>query len=208
MSGTSSIKVNLRPPSSSPGAITAAATDDGSRVYQPPSAEWLQGTWHVTHSTLPMWKRKRNVRITYTILPPSSNNDETTKLDDLVSYQTLGSDKVKTVRGVDTDAGDGTLSGVWHWRGKGWLSIASSRWEILGHGRVSDEGKGGDLMTDQWVVTYFEKTLFTPAGLDIYSRFQLPVLDEVVVLIKRELARMDDLSLRKLVGEMFEVKHD
>lgn len=40
--------------------------------------------------------------------------------------------------------------------------IASSHWEVLGFGH-GDDG-------NEWVVTYFAKTLFTPAGVDIYSR--------------------------------------
>lgn len=45
------------------------------------------------------------------------------------------------------------------WRGNGWLRIAgASHWEILGYG---DE-EGG------WVVTWFEKTVFTPRGVDVY----------------------------------------
>ena len=40
---------------------------------------------------------------------------------------------------------------------KGWLMIASSKWQVLGYG----EG---------WAITYFAKTLFTPAGIDIYIR--------------------------------------
>lgn len=54
----------------------------------------------MTHSTLPMWKDKRNVTITYTNLPPDSAG--VVKIDDLVSYQGLGSDKVKTICGIDT----------------------------------------------------------------------------------------------------------
>ena len=37
--------------------------------------------------------------------------------------------------------------------------IASSKWQVLGYDL--DEG---------WAVTYFAKTFFTPAGIDIYSR--------------------------------------
>lgn len=37
------------------------------------------------------------------------------------------------------------------------MIISSSKWQILG----SDA---------DWAVTYFEKTIFTPAGLDIYAR--------------------------------------
>lgn len=40
------------------------------------------------------------------------------------------------------------------------LKIASSHWEVLGWGEKGDE---------RWVVTWFAPSLFTPAGLDIYS---------------------------------------
>ncbi|KAK2629942.1 hypothetical protein QTJ16_000762 [Diplocarpon rosae] len=39
-------------------------------TWQPPALPWLARTWSVTHSTLPMWRQARNVRITYTLLPP------------------------------------------------------------------------------------------------------------------------------------------
>jgi hypothetical protein len=57
--------------------------------YQSPSLSFLQGTWHVTHSTLPIWKSKRNVKITYTALATSTPGvaaEQTDRLDDVVSY--------------------------------------------------------------------------------------------------------------------------
>jgi hypothetical protein len=62
----------------------------------------------------------------------------------------------KAIRGVDTPDGEG----AWAWRGKGLLKIASSNWEVLGWGE-----KGAE----RWVVTWFAPSLFTPAGVDIYS---------------------------------------
>ena len=62
----------------------------------------------------------------------------------------------KSIKGIDTPDGDG----AWNWRGKGWLKIASSHWEVLGWGEREDE---------RWVVTWFAPSLFTPAGIDIYS---------------------------------------
>lgn len=41
------------------------------------------------------------------------------------------------------------------------MKIASSHWEVLGWGEKQGE---------RWVVTWFAPSLFTPAGLDIYSR--------------------------------------
>lgn len=51
---------------------------------------------------------------------------------------------------------------AWDWCGRGWLVIASSHWECLGFGRADDG--------NERVMTYFAKTVFTSAGIDLYSR--------------------------------------
>ncbi|TDL24138.1 hypothetical protein BD410DRAFT_838200 [Rickenella mellea] len=124
------------------------------------------GKWHVTHSTLPLWKNKKNVTITYTPIPPTTTTGnpgpptEPRKFHDLVEYLPKSASsspdtKPTRIEGIDTVLGP---SGArFKWRGKGWLVVASSKWQVIAHG-------------DGWAVTYFEKTLFTPAGLDIYSR--------------------------------------
>ncbi|KAB2578572.1 hypothetical protein BFW01_g12512 [Lasiodiplodia theobromae] len=182
--------ITLHPP------ITTNTTTGTTPAQPPPTPAWLQGKWHVTHSTLPMWRSKRNVTITYTALPDGA------KIDDLVEYQALdGSDKVKSVHGVDTPAAD-CAGWAWDWRGKGWLVIASSRWEALGYGDEDGEGER------QWAVTYFAKTLFTPAGLDLYSRHPDGLRPRTVEAIKEALARVDDEDVRRLAGGLFEVKMD
>ncbi|KAH0369659.1 hypothetical protein KCU65_g3159, partial [Aureobasidium melanogenum] len=174
------------------------------QAYSPPSLSFLQGTWHVTHSTLPMWKSKRNVQITYKALAPSTPDatpGQTDRLDDVVSYQALDSDKVHTVHGVDKASGGIGVTDIWDWRGKGWLMIASSHWEVLGW---ADKGAG----QDSWVVTYFAKTLFTPAGIDFYSRGKEGLSEQTVQDIKAALARVDNEDVRRLSSELFEVKMD
>lgn len=148
-----------------------------------------------------MWKSKRNVTITYKPLPPSTSSpaqDGTNKLDDIVSYQTLSSDQIKTVTGIDTASGNDT--GAWDWRGKGMLMIASSHWEVLGYGDLEDE--------HQWAVTYFAKTLFTPAGIDVYSRKKEGLPEPVLTAIKEAFAAIEHEPVQKLAGEMFEVQRD
>ncbi|KAL4943701.1 hypothetical protein BDV06DRAFT_130351 [Aspergillus oleicola] len=149
--------------------------DKGNKCV-PPANDFIIGTWHVTHSSLPLWKDKRNVNITYEELPADSSG--VIKIDDLVRYQSLESDKVKSVHGVDTPSPGN--QGAWDWRGKGWLMIASSHWECLGFGHTDDNNK--------WIVTYFAKTLFTPAGIDIYSwsKEGLPqtVVDDMLKALK------------------------
>lgn len=167
-----------------------------------PTIPWLSETWHVTHSSLPMWNSKRNVQIKYTPLPPSSDAvpaESTDRLDDLVSYQSLSNAKVHTIEGVDAASGEGR--GEWDWRGKGWLKIASSHWEVLGWGE--EEGTG-----NKWVVTCFAKTLFTPAGVDFYSKDQGGLHPETIEAIKQRLAAVEDDGIRKMAGDLFEVKID
>ncbi|KAI9657339.1 MAG: hypothetical protein M1821_003019 [Bathelium mastoideum] len=198
--------VNLRPPTVS----QLPQPDD----FHPPSLEWLKGTWIVTHSTLPMWKTKRNVRITYTVLPSNPKKGEventSNQLDDLVTYQALDSDKIHTVHGIDTAAE--SEGGAWNWRGTGFLKVASSHWEVLGWG---DEGRPagetGGLENDsesQWAVTYFAKTLFTPAGIDVYSRTNKGLSEETISAIEKALQEVKDPNIQKLAGELFEVKRE
>lgn len=176
-------RLNFRPPSNARGA----RSDD----FVPPHPSFLQGLWYVTHSTLPMWKTNRNVTITYTSL---ENNAEV--LDDLVEYQPLTSDKRKRVEGVDTPAADTVAS--YSWRGKGWLKIASSHWQILGYG---DE-EGG------WMVTYFQKTLFTPAGIDIYARRHGGLSQDLLHRIKDEIRKTNDPKVARLAALIFPIHHN
>ncbi|KAJ4309727.1 hypothetical protein N0V94_008797 [Neodidymelliopsis sp. IMI 364377] len=168
-----------------------------------------------------MWRNSRNVRITYTPLPTSSTpgGRGPTHLDDEVSYQSLDKTKsnISTVRGVDkpfatgaASENEGQVGGEgegeeraslgYDWRGKGWLMIASSRWEILGYGE--EAGSEGN----SWVVTYFAKTLFTPAGVDFYSR-KGQLRPETVEGIKSGPAELGG-DVAKLAGEVFEVAWD
>lgn len=155
-----------------------------------------------------MWRSKRNVRITYTPQKPLKNSSDPPKLDDLVAYQTLSSEKVKLVEGIDT-VSDRQDTGAFDWRGKGWLRIASSHWEVLGWGDVKDD------MTEpaaadsgaQWVVTFFSKTLFTPEGLDIYSRHKEGLDAGVVAQIKHALKELEHAGIRDLTNSIFEVDH-
>jgi hypothetical protein len=191
--GPSSV-VSLRNPSphTLPSAKAAATT------LSPPTAEWLAGTWHVSHSTLPMWKSKSNVRITYKALP--SQEKASPDFDDLVEYKKLAGGKDSSVHGVSRAVTVPELGAGWaySWRGKGLLVIASSQWEILGWGEDTATGTS-------WVVTYFGKTLFTPAGLDVYSRSANGASEGILTSIKAELAKLDDPSLKTLVGSLFDV---
>ena len=180
--------------------LLRAPTDfHASSSFVPPSLERICGTWYVTHSTLPMWKSKRNVTITYKPLPnvghsSSSSEGKPNKLDDLVSYQSRLAATTKTVHGIDSPAN--ASYGEWNWRGTGWLKMASSHWEFLGYG--THDGT-------EWAVTYFSSTLFTPAGIDIYSRSPKGLATATTSDIKRALKANQDPRIARLAEKLFQV---
>lgn len=166
------------------------------------------------------------MRITYTPLSHSGSAGGRghiggTHLDDEVSYQPVDAskDSISTVRGVDkpfptaerrgsvsdtapppaTGEGEELASLGYTWRGKGWLMVATSKWEVLGYG--DEEGTG-----NSWVVTYFAKTLFTPAGVDFYSR-RGQLRPETVEAIKAAVKGLGG-NVAELGGQVFEVAYD
>lgn len=138
-----------------------------------------------------MWKSNRNVVITYT--PAEA---DTGGIHDLVSYQPLNSDKRKEIHGFDTP--DAEIPACYKWRGKGWLKVASSQWEILGYGNE----EGG------WAVTYFQKTMFTPAGIDVYARKHGGLSGDLLAKIVSGMKQVDDTVLNGIVENLIPVKHD
>lgn len=171
--------ISLRAPSVYLTDKLQHSTTDGA-VFVSPPLEWLYRTWSVTHSTLPMWRSARNVRITYKPLAPTaaSTPSEVQNIDDLVEYEKNNkSSAYKTVAGIDKP--DPAVPASWNWRGKGWLRIASSHWEVLGWGEKplssssataeQQDSQKPAATVERWVVTWFAATLFTPEGIDIYS---------------------------------------
>lgn len=79
--------------------------------------------------------------------------------------------------------------------------IASSHWEVLGWGEEAATG-------NKWVVTMFAKTLFTPAGIDVYSKDRSGLQLETLEGIKKALEGIEDADLKKLSPQIFEVKVD
>ena len=57
-------------------------------------------------------------------------------------------------------------------------------------------------------MTMFAKTVFTPAGLDVYSGNASGVRADTLTAIKKALAEVEDESVRKLASEMFEIDVD
>lgn len=178
---SSSISISLRSPKKYKPKLPS------STAFTSPPLEWLEGTWSVTHSTLPMWRKAKNVRITYRIIS-SATSDGPILLDDEVTSeptQRTFLPQPKSIKGVDTADGEGG----WDWRGRGWLKIASSHWEILGWGEKGDE---------KWVVTWFAPSLFTPAGLDIYSSKKDGIGSELLEQIQTALQELEAKEMADL----------
>ncbi|KAH9949640.1 hypothetical protein B0H21DRAFT_103839 [Amylocystis lapponica] len=120
-------------------SVAVRSPDDNSPIVF--DLEQFMGTWHVTHSTLPLWKSKKDVSITYALKNPSSQG--TTQFDDIVEYRSESApstSKRSRIVGVDTflpfvsDDPQATQSPPprYHWRGRGLLCIVTSRWQVLG----------------------------------------------------------------------------
>jgi len=103
---------------------------------------------------------------------------------------------------LDAVAPDAACSTRCKWRGKGLLMIASSRWQFLGYHAGSPAASGES--SPAWAVTYFEKTLFTPAGLDIYARTAAGLPEGLVVEIKSGLRTIGG-AVAELADQIFEV---
>lgn len=143
-----------------------------------------------------MWKSKTDVRFSYTAVPNSKD------LEDLVQSKKNPEAKDSNIRGisraVDLPIGNGW---AYHWRGKGLLAIASSKWEVLGWG---DDESG-----NPWMVINFKSTIFTPSGIDIMSKSKTGISAETLSVAKEDLSKMDDLlgsfSMKKHAEGLFQV---
>lgn len=132
-------------------------------------AEILPGTWRVAATNFPMWLRgdRLQPQFTYGLVSASPLT-----LTDSVGYVTPEGEQ-KEVVGKDT-----YRRGEFRWRGKGLLSVASSRWHVSG----ADEAR-------TLLVIRFSKSLVTPAGIDIVIRegSEHPHLRRVVASTTEEL---------------------
>ncbi|GLB09584.1 hypothetical protein AtubIFM57258_005509 [Aspergillus tubingensis] len=180
----------------------------------------ILGTWYITRSSSPFWSDKRNPTITLTAdttttppgtLPLSALSQATTTspapiLTNKTSYQTLSSSSVRTTTGTDRAISDGKQHGPiqMEWRGSGWLRMVSAQWEILGWGGADD---------DEWLLVFANKSMFTPAGISLYSRRKKGVDELVWAGIEVELRGLVERypaegELRELVMGMEVVRFD
>ncbi|KAF3927686.1 hypothetical protein ABW21_db0203558 [Orbilia brochopaga] len=171
----------------------------------------LLKTWWVTTSTLPMWKSAKNITITYSAVPSTPS-----AIDDMIHYQSRSSDAtssstpapVKSIHGVDHPLTENPTDLSYKWRGKGWLMIATSRWQVVGYGGRDVRDVDGVLEGIEWVLTYFEKSLFTPAGVDIMTVDKGGVDEETFKEIQNGLKDSGSSVLADLQGQMFDIPRE
>lgn len=125
-------------------AFTAKPADTG-------PLEALEGTWYVHLSNFKMWLKgnKHHPAFTYTI----AYNKKQKGLKDVVSYDTKG--KRKQIVGFDKPENEAATQ--FTWRGKGFLALFKSKWEIV-------------YSSPEWTLIHFEKTLATAEGYDVIAR--------------------------------------
>jgi hypothetical protein len=194
--------ISLRAPSAHTHS-SIKADSSGANDIQPPTFTWLSRTWHVSYSTLPMWKGKQNVHITYSLSGVmSSDQSKMPNLMDHVESQKAGQEKVSHIHGISrpVEVESVPFGLAYTWRGNGLLKLISSNWEILGFGTDSSSAEPND-----WAVTCFSKTLFTPAGIDIYTSTKASLSEATLEAIKAALAKLHDDSFNSLATSLFEV---
>lgn len=127
----------------------------------------LPGTWRVQATNFPMWLsgERHSPTFTYELVSP----DPLVLSDDVCWFDGDGAEQ--HVLGVDRFTAHGFL-----WRGRRLLSLFTSRWTVSG---VSDD--------NDVVVIRFEKSLATPAGIDVIVRSDADV-PEARALVARSAA--------------------
>ncbi|WP_411698483.1 hypothetical protein [Conyzicola sp.] len=124
----------------------------------------LPGVWNVRATNFPMWltRERKSPRFSYDLV---SENPLTLRND--VSYFTADNQE-KHVLGTDKWADDHFV-----WRGKSLLKLARSRWAVSGKNDASTV-----------LAIRFDKTAFTPAGIDVIVREAVEI-DELRSLVAR-----------------------
>ncbi|KAF3936321.1 hypothetical protein ABW19_dt0208988 [Dactylella cylindrospora] len=176
----------------------------------------LLGKWWVTTSTLPMWKSAKNITITYTSLDTDATQPPTGNIDDIIHYNPRSPSSssspdapsiTKSIHGTDYPLSTTPTDLTYKWRGRGWLIIATSRWQVVGYGGRDVKEVDGRLEGVEWVVTFFEKSLFTPAGVDIMTVEKGGVDEETLKVIEDGLKGKGGV-LEELQGKMFDIPRD
>ncbi|KAG8988742.1 histidinolphosphatase [Tulasnella sp. JGI-2019a] len=217
--------------SSNPRCEDPAADSMDILVHKPDSTEScfapntfpyhrLMERWAVMASTLPLWKDRKNVMISYSQIDDKPINETFRDTIQFNFSEKAGPGKEPTtVEGVDTlqmiepgDEGSAAESetkagnGVrYKWKGSGIMAVSPpAQWQVLGFFLANDPNRSNE----DWVVTYFGKTLATPAGLDIYVRNPKAFDISKVRRLINACQQNGDETVRRCAEGFFEIPRD
>ena len=156
----------------------------------------IEGSWYVVESNLDMWKLDKNPIIKYGKFKPKVR-----KLKDTVSRTASPCcfRWQENIVGWDSLKGEKNGKLLFEWSGTGCQSWVTSDWVF--HAIGTTEG-------EEWAITTFDKTFFTGAGADFYSR--TPTLSQSSLQAINELV-MNDKEISEYTemnGGMFKCMHD
>ena len=142
-----------------------------------------EGRWYINMSNFPMWLKGDKTS-------PTFNYKETTLkktkgLSDSVEYIQNG--RKKSIKGFDKPLNK--ENSRFQWRGKGLLRLLSSNWSVE---YINKE--------KTIIILAFEKTLFTPEGYDVISRYR-ELTKEQEDTIQKELTLLGTGKLTKIQQE-------
>mmetsp|Transcript_23225 Transcript_23225/g.65210 ORF Transcript_23225/g.65210 Transcript_23225/m.65210 type:complete len:203 (-) Transcript_23225:105-713(-) len=151
-----------------PYKVSEEGCDHERYKFDVASVNTLEGLWHITLTTFPMWleKKKYSPSLTYGAKFDHGTFEGYT---DLVQYKDKHGE-TEEIKGFDTliEPREGlrvtralleNCALSFKWRGVGIEKLISSRWRFVCFGK-----------DDQWAIISFESTLFTPAGFDVVAR--------------------------------------
>jgi hypothetical protein len=185
--------------------------------YTPPTLSWLEGQWHVTHSTFPIRREQRNVRTVRKALAGDEKH-----FTSEVTYQSLDAEDIHTslVDEYPTDLEDGRAA-VFKQDG------SAARWEALAWGKegqleswMIDTGDGWIADTsgerrgewrNSYVVVYSQPIADgLGAGVEIWDRFgpQKPLSKETIRKIRDAIRGIQNPAMATLADSLVVVKTD
>ena len=141
------------------------------------SLQTLEGRWYIHLTNFPMWLKGDRTNPTFNYSVQEKNG--IIGLKDEVQFIING--EQKSIKGFDTPLNIENTK--FEWRGRRWMKILKSRWQIL-------------YSTKKWAIIYFEKTLFTPEGYDVIARDET-LSDDLLIEIE---AKLNELELGFLIN--------
>ena len=145
------------------------------------SFEKLEGKWYIHQTNFPMWLKgdKKNPTLNYSI---TTIKNKKVLFDEVIYIKNA---KQKSIKGYDFALNKNNTS--FKWKGKGLLSMLSSKWKIIYYNKE-----------ENWAIIKFEKTLFTPKGYDVISKNK----NLSRILLEKINSKTKELEIYKLMTDI------